>query len=203
MDGHADVVGELSGRVPHSHLGWTSPSRQLGPPPAHGAAEGVGEGWVWSEVGGAASACPDVLTSSPSSRAGPPPAPTELPGTRQPEWPPPQHQRLDLIGGPKESGSYTPPHTIGCCSECSVCTMQLGRLCPHLYLPHLDQLHPTERGEEGRGRGGEREERRGGGEGRGGEGKEDHDMSPTFQSITASQDVRLALDCEAQGHCVG
>ena len=61
-------------------------------------------------------------------------------------------------------------------------------------------------GEEGRGgkkRGGEEEGRGGGGEGRGGEGKEDHDMSPTFQSITASQDVRLALDCEAQGHCVG
>ena len=60
------------------------------------------------------------------------------------------------------------------------------------------------RGREGGGekRGGEGEERRGE-EGRGGEGKEDHDMSPTFHSITASQDVRLALDCEAHGHHVG
>ena len=56
------------------------------------------------------------------------------------------------------------------------------------------------RGREGEGRRVGREERRRGG---GGEGKEDRDMSPTFQSITASQDVRLALDCEAQGHCVG
>ena len=44
MDGHADVVGELSGRVPHSHLAQTLLSRHLGPPPVHGAAEGVGEG---------------------------------------------------------------------------------------------------------------------------------------------------------------
>ena len=171
MDGHADVVGELSGRVPHSHLGWTSPSRQLGPPPAHGAAEGVGEGRVWSEVGGAASACPDVLTSSPSSRAGPPPAPTELPDTRQPEWPPQQHQRQDLIGGSKERGSYTPhPTPLAAvvsvvCAQCNLDGFVLTYIC-HIWISCIQQ-RGERKGGEGRREG--REERRRGGEGRGGE----------------------------------
>ena len=99
VDGHANSVSEMGRRVPHLHRPGTLPS-QVGPPPAHGTAEEVkGKGWVRIEVGGEASACPEVLTpSSSSSRARRPPAPPQLPDTQSPVRPPLRHPQQDLMG---------------------------------------------------------------------------------------------------------
>ena len=92
-------------------------------------------------------------------------APTAAPTTGPDWW---TEGEWQLHPTPHPTLQHTPP--LAAAVSGSVCTMQLGRLCPHLYLLRLDQTHPTERGEGGRGRGGEGEERRGG-EGEGGEGR--------------------------------